>query len=239
MYEQFAMIYDEMMEEIPYDEWFAMLQCILRERGIRTGHICELGCGTGEMVRRFAEAGYEVTGIDLSPDMLAKASEKTLGMENILYFEQNMTDFSLHKPADVVLCICDSMNYLLSKEELQSMFRCIKEALTENGVAVLDMKTAYCFQKVMGNQTRVDETEDALMIWDNTYDEAAHINEYLLTIFTEDKATGMYERYDECHQQRAYTEEEIKECLNEASLRVVKSWTEEQVRTYFVVQNAE
>ena len=86
MYEQFAMIYDEMMEEIPYDEWFTMLQNILREKGIRTGHICELGCGTGEMVRRFAEAGYEVTGIDLSPDMLAKASEKTQGMENILYF---------------------------------------------------------------------------------------------------------------------------------------------------------
>lgn len=128
------------------------------------------------------------------------------------------------------------MNYLLSTEEIFAMFRCIKEALAEDGVAILDMKTAYCFQKVMGNQTRVDETEEALMIWDNTYDEEACINEYLLTIFTEDKATGMYARYDECHEQRAYTEDEIKSCLKETSLRLVKSWTEDEVRTYFVIQ---
>ena len=236
MYEQFATVYDEMMEEIPYDKWFIKFQEILKEHGITSGHVCELGCGTGEMVSRFAKAGYEVTGIDISPDMLAKACEKTEGMEKISYFEEDMTDVSLHKPADVVLCICDSMNYLLSTEEIFAMFRCIKEALAEDGVAILDMKTAYCFQKVMGNQTRVDETEEALMIWDNTYDEETCINEYLLTIFTEDKATGMYARYDECHEQRAYTEDEIKSCLKETSLRLVKSWTEDEVRTYFVIQ---
>ncbi|MGN1205703.1 MAG: class I SAM-dependent DNA methyltransferase [Eubacterium sp.] len=236
MYEQFAAIYDEMMEEIPYDEWFEKLHGILLEKGIATGHVCELGCGTGEMVRRFAEAGYEVTGIDLSPDMLAKACEKTEGLEKILYFEEDMTHFSLHKPADVVLCICDSMNYLLSVEEVRAMFGCIRSALAEGGIVIVDMKTTYCFQKVMGNQTRVDETEDALMIWDNTYEEESHINEYLLTIFTEDKATGMYARYDECHEQRAYSEDEIKECVKDASLHVTKSWTEDDVRTYFVIE---
>ena len=194
MYEQFATVYDEMMEEIPYDEWFIKFQEILKEHGITSGHVCELGCGTGEMVSRFAKAGYEVTGIDISPDMLAKACEKTEGMEKISYFEEDMTDFSLHKPADVVLCICDSMNYLLSTEEIFAMFRCIKEALAEDGAAIL------------------------------------------LTIFTEDKASGMYARYDECHEQRAYTEDEIKSCLKETSLRLVKSWTEDEVRTYFVIQ---
>lgn len=236
MYEQFAAVYDEMMEEIPYDMWFAKFLEILEKQGITSGHVCELGCGTGEMVCRFAKAGYEVTGIDLSPDMLAKAYEKTEGMEKISYLEEDMTDFSLHKPADVILCICDSMNYLLSTEKLVSMFRCIREALAEGGVAILDMKTAYCFQKVMGNQTRVDETEEALMIWDNTYDEETRINEYLLTIFTEDTETGMYARYDECHEQRAYSEDEVKACLQEASLHLVKSWTEDEIRTYFVIE---
>ena len=46
----------------------------------------------------------------------------------------------------------------------------------------------------------------------------------------------MYARYDECHEQRAYTEDEIKSCLKETSLRLVKSWTEDEVRTYFVIQ---
>ena len=49
MYEQFATVYDEMMEEIPYDEWFIKFQEILKEHGITSGHVCELGCGTGEI----------------------------------------------------------------------------------------------------------------------------------------------------------------------------------------------
>ncbi|MDY3774383.1 MAG: class I SAM-dependent methyltransferase [Eubacterium sp.] len=236
MYEKFAAIYDEMMSEIPYDEWFEKIHDLLLEYGIESGHVCELGCGTGEMVRRLADAGYEVTGIDISPNMLALAAEKTQGQEKVHYFEEDMTDFSLHKMADVVLCICDSMNYLLREEDLLAMFRCIRENLVKGGICILDMKTAYCFQKVMGNQVRVDETEDALMIWDNTYEEETHINEYILTMFVEEKETGMYERYDECHEQRAYSSEEIQKLAEQMSLQIERVWTEDKIRTYFVLK---
>ncbi len=39
MYEQFATVYDEMMEEIPYDKWFIKFQEILKEHGITSGHV--------------------------------------------------------------------------------------------------------------------------------------------------------------------------------------------------------
>ena len=98
------------------------------------------------------------------------------------------------------------------------------------------MKTAYCFQKVMGNQVRVDETEDALMIWDNTYEEETHINEYILTMFVEEKETGMYERSDEGHEQRAYSDEEIQKLAEQMSLQIERVWTEDKIRTYFVLK---
>ena len=46
----------------------------------------------------------------------------------------------------------------------------------------------------------------------------------------------MKEKRRKGHEQRAYTEDEIKSCLKEASLQLVKSWTEDEVRTYFVIQ---
>lgn len=218
MYKEFAGIYDRMMSEIPYDKWFQKLCSYLKRHGKESGHLCELGCGTGEMSRRFSDAGYEVTGIDFSPDMLAVAAQKQENSRKILYLNQDMTDFSLHKPADVVLCICDSINYLLEEDELLHTFCHVRDHLAEDGIFLFDMKTEYCFSAVLGNQIRVEDEEDYMAIWDNEYDSAEKINEYLLTMFLcgED---GRYDRYDECHRQRAYEVERVRELLLEAGLK--------------------
>lgn len=241
MYEEFAGIYDRMMSEIPYDVWFEKLLAYLKDRGIDRGHLCELGCGTGEMTGRFSEAGYEVTGIDLSPDMLALARDKEKENTDILYLNQDMTDFSLHKPADVVLCICDSLNYLLEREELLRTFVHVRENLSQNGIFIFDLKTEYCFSHILGDGIRVEDEEEYTVIWDNEYDCKEKVNEYLLTMFVRQPNSGLYERYDECHRQRAYTSEEIRELLSEAGLFVIDCFGEkmsglpgsEEERIYF------
>ena len=219
IYGGFAGVYDDMMSEIPYEMWFEKLHEYLKKQGKSGGHLCELGCGTGEMTGRFAKVGYEVTGIDLSPDMLALAAGKKEDGQNILYLHQDMTDFSLHKPADVVLCICDSINYLLREEELREMFRCVREALAEDGLFLFDMKTEYCFQEVLGNELRVEDEEDYTVIWENEYDPETAVNEYVLTMFVQ-REDGVYERYDECHRQKAYSPEQIKALLEETGFVV-------------------
>lgn len=228
MYEGFAGIYDRMMSEIPYDKWFRKLYSYLEQHGKRGGHLCELGCGTGEMSRRFSNAGYEVTGIDLSPDMLAMAVQKEKGSHDILYLNQDMTDFSLHKPADVVLCICDSINYLLEEEDLERTLCCIRDSLEEDGIFLFDMKTEYCFANVLGDQVRVEDEEDYTVIWDNVYDSRERLNEYLLTMFIcgED---GRYERYEECHRQKAYTEEQVKALLKKTGFLLQGCFGEDMV----------
>ena len=221
-YGKFAGLYDAMMSEIPYDVWFERLYSYLKKQGLPGGHLCELGCGTGEMASRFAAEGYEVTGIDLSPDMLALAAQKKKDGQNILYLNQDMTDFSLHKPADVVLCICDSINYLLSEDELLKMFCCVREVLAEGGIFLFDMKTEYCFREILGNGLRMEDEEDYTVVWENEYDPQTAVNEYVLTMFIQTK-NGLYERYDECHCQRAYSPERVKALLEEAGF-AVRDW---------------
>ncbi len=78
-YSAFAYVYDELMDNVPYDEWAEYLIGLLQENGVPDGLVCELGCGTGQMTRRLAAAGYDMIGIDLSEEMLDVAREQEYG----------------------------------------------------------------------------------------------------------------------------------------------------------------
>ncbi len=78
-YTAFAYVYDELMDNVPYDDWAEYLIGLLKENGVADGLVCELGCGTGQMTRRLAAAGYDMIGIDLSEDMLEVAREQEYG----------------------------------------------------------------------------------------------------------------------------------------------------------------
>lgn len=74
-YERFASWYDQLMSDAPYDAW-----CALVERTVTSYHngkrLLDLGCGTGELAIRLAEKGFDVTGVDLSEQMLTIAQMK-------------------------------------------------------------------------------------------------------------------------------------------------------------------
>ena len=155
-----------------------------------------------------------------------------------------MTDFSLHKPADVVLCICDSINYLLEEDELRGLFDCVKKVLPEDGLFVFDMKTEYCYEEILGNEIRMEDEEDYTVIWDNEYDPGTKINEYMLTMFMREPGSEQYERWDECHRQRAYSPERIRDLLRKAGFELQECFGEDMEappgatdeRIYFIAQ---
>ena len=70
-------MYDEMMDEIPYEKWFECVRDYLEVQGYeKDSKVCELGCGTGTLTRMFHQAGYDIMGVDLSEEMLMEAREK-------------------------------------------------------------------------------------------------------------------------------------------------------------------
>ena len=119
-YAVFAEIYDELMDNIPYKDWVAYLTKLLSERGVKSGLVCELGCGTGTVSELLLKAGYDMIGIDNSEEMLAVARDKQADRmvsedsgEQILYLLQDMREFELYGTVDAFVSICDSMNYIL------------------------------------------------------------------------------------------------------------------------------
>ena len=83
-YTGFAYVYDEYMDNIPYDEWEEYLVELLKENGIdKDNTVIDLGCGTGTVTRMLDKEGYNCIGIDLSEDMLSIASDKTYDLSLI------------------------------------------------------------------------------------------------------------------------------------------------------------
>lgn len=216
MYETFAGIYDDMMEEIPYEEWFERTWKFLADKNIVGGTICELGCGTGTMTELFARAGYDMIGVDLSADMLAQALNKSeeAGLD-ILYIQQDMAELELGTAVDAVISLCDSMNYLAEEQDMKKTFRHVYEALKPGGYFFFDLKTAYCFRELFGNEVRVEQDENMTCIWENYFYEEEAVNEYSLTIFRRQPGSDLFERTEEVHEQRAYEIEEVKQWLAE------------------------
>lgn len=228
MYAGFANVYDHMMEHIPYEEWFGKLKQYLVEKGLQSGRICELGCGTGIMTEKFARAGYQMIGLDKSVDMLSLAKQKQEETgSDILYLNQDMKELELDKPVDAFISVCDSMNYLLQEDEMTELFSQVKKYLNPGGYFVFDLKTVYCYRNVIGNQTWVEQDEEVSYIWENFFYEDQDINEYMLTIFRRQPDTELYERIEEAHYQRAYSLEQLETLLAEAGLTLVDSFDED------------
>lgn len=248
MYEEFASVYDQVMDNIPYEKWFTVLQQYLIDHGMEQGCICDLGCGTGVMTELFAAAGYDMIGVDCSEDMLALAQQRReKNQSTVMYLHQDMMELTLMEPVEAMISVCDSMNYLLEEEELQAVLSHVWQQLKPGGYFLFDMKTSYCYQQIMGDQTWVSQDEDTSYIWENYFFEDEQINEYVVTVFKRHADTSLYEKIEEVHHQRAYVPDEViqmaqragfcvKDCLDADTM---KPWNEKSARIYYMLQREE
>ena len=225
-YESFARVYDELMDNVPYEEWAEYYAGVLKRNGIADGLVCELGCGTGNMTELLARAGYDMIGIDNSEEMLLIAREKAvkaggLGQE-ILYLLQDMREFELYGTVRACVSVCDCVNYVLDGEELTEVFRLVNNYLDPKGVFVFDFNTTYKYEQVIGDAVIAENREDCSFIWENFYDEDEQINEYDLTIFVR-QDDDKYEKFTETHLQRGYTLEQMKDMLTRGGLVFVEA----------------
>ena len=153
-YRDFARVYDEFMDQTPYDEWFLNILNIFKEYKIdKDAQVLDLGCGTGKMARKLAREGYQVTAVDNSMDMLEiAASEED---DHILYVLQDMVSLELPQQVDAAVSICDCMNYILEEEDLKEAFRRVREFLKEDGVFVFDPRMRATYMEA-GNMKEAD-----------------------------------------------------------------------------------
>lgn len=100
-YDFLAGCYDEFTTDVGYSAWADYIEAHFRRRGLPGKTVLDLACGTGSLTRELAQRGYEMIGVDLSPEMLAEAAEKNQDVDGIppIFLCQSMDKLDLYAPS--------------------------------------------------------------------------------------------------------------------------------------------
>ncbi|MCR5255438.1 MAG: class I SAM-dependent methyltransferase [Acetatifactor sp.] len=230
-YGDFAYVYDELMDNTPYEKWCERIVELIAKYGVSKPErdsedvldseknlVLDLGCGTGTLTEMLYKKGFDCMGVDMSQSMLSVAYEKRerSGAE-ILYLCQDMRELDLYSTVGTVVSVCDSVNYILEDEELKKVFSSVNDYLYPEGIFIFDFNTDHKYRDCIGDSTISENREDCSFIWENEYDPEEEINEYDLTVFVREEG-DLFRRFQETHLQRGYSVETMRKIVKESGL---------------------
>lgn len=221
-YDVFSLYYDALTQNVQYSVMANRICSLLTRYGIDRGLLLDLGCGTGTLSVLLAQRGYEVIGVDRSPDMLTEAQNKAAAANaQILFLCQPMEHLDLYGTVRAAVCTLDALNHLPDRAAVETALRRVSLFLEPNGIFIFDVNTIYKHREVLGGKTFVYDTDEVYCVWQNTLRADGTAVDIDLDFFVPSEEDGIYERESEHFSECAYSAEEWEEMLKNAGLRVL------------------
>ena len=213
-YHELAKSYDVLTRDVDYEATVAFYNEILDSLGLKPRTAVDLACGTGSVAILLAKQGLNVTGVDLSEDMLCVASQKAQDLENPPRFVcQPLQELWLPRGVDLAVCALDSLDYILDPNDCKEAIKRVYKALNPGGIFIFDVNTPEKL-RAMDGQVFLDEDEDVFCVWRGEFDEDANICSYGMDLFQ--KKGNYWNRTFEEHQEYAYSREMLTDFLKKA-----------------------
>lgn len=227
IYDLLSRVYDSINSDIDYKAWADFFEKILdREAKARPELVLDLGCGTGKMTLELSSRGYDMTGIDYSPDMLDVARDAAEEQRaDVLWLCQDMREFELYGTVDLTVSCLDCINHLTRPSDVEKTFKLVHNYLIPDGLFIFDINGKYKFENIYADRSYVMEEQGGVCIWQNNYDEKKKICDFYITLF-EEFDDGRYERYDEEQRERMYTLAEMKRMLEKSNLEFIGAYSD-------------
>ncbi|MFI3312808.1 MAG: class I SAM-dependent methyltransferase [Eubacteriales bacterium] len=219
-YETLAGAYDGLTYDVDYEAVADYAEKLAQNLGKKPNSILDLACGTGSLSLILAERGYEVMGLDISPEMLTEAMNKVEGLEENrpLFICQPMEELELPYEVDMAICCLDGINYVTDPADCQEAFNRVYDNLSEGGLFLFDINSAYKLENLDG-QVFLDENDDTYCVWRTEFDQDTNICYYGMDIFKRDGQ--VWQRSCEEHQEYAYSVEQLTDFLKQAGFASV------------------
>ena len=229
-YDALAGCYDAMTEDVNYRDWADFLEKLFAREKRPVHTVLDLACGTGTMSFLLAERGYEMIGVDFSPEMLAVAAEKTVSPGKIppIFLCQPMEELDLYGTVDACVCLLDSVNHVVEPRLLWEAFRRVWLFLEPGGLFVFDVHTPEHLQSLDGG-IFLDETEDAYCVWRTDYHPRRKVCTYAMDVFARQGA--LWRREEEIHEERAYGPQELTQALEKAGFTAIRQYGNRKLRS--------
>ena len=141
-YSKLADIYDDVMSHVDYNQWAQYIQKVIKKWSPAATSILDISCGTGSLLSKFDSNRYRRFGFDLSLEMIIEANKKPdHAKHRFVLWCGNMKAFHVKRKMDVVVCLYDSINYLLNIDEWSHCFDSVFNNLNDQGVFIFDICT--------------------------------------------------------------------------------------------------
>ncbi len=215
-YANLAGWFEYLNDDCGYENWSQYFIEKLRAYPLSVG--LDIGCGGGWFTRAFQRAGYQMTGVDISPEMLDAAQEKALkeGVRSE-YLLGDITKLRLLKRYDFATAINDCINYV-PKNKLSAAFKGVHTALKKGGLFLFDISSPRKFREKIANTVSVDDRDEVTYLSFNREEADGVTME--VTLFARQK-DGKYLRLEETHRQYLYEEEEILSALQNSGFTLL------------------
>lgn len=217
----FSQFYDELTNNVDYEKRADYFRTLLMRYGVKeNATVLDIGCGTAQMTVELSKLGFDMIGVDPSPEMLCEARENAYDADaDIMLLCQSAEDIDLYDTVDAAISTLDVINHLDSAEAVKEAFYKAGLFMNPNGVFIFDINTLYKHREILGNNAFVYETDDVYCVWQNFLNEDDSVD--IALDFFEDNGDGTYSRNSEEFTERAYSLKKIEEWLNEADFSII------------------
>ncbi len=225
-YFSLASCYDSLTSDVDYEKWADYYESVFKENGLKVKSVLDLACGTGTLSHIMARRGFEVTGVDASPDMLAEALAKSAEPGDYtapMFINQTMQELDLYGTVDAAVCSLDGINYLEDIESVKAVFRRVLLFLEPGGIFIFDVNTPEKLKGLDG-QVFLDEKEGIFCVWRAEFNDSERACYYGIDIFT--KQGRLWRRDFEEHVEYAYSAPELENALISAGFEDVSIYGE-------------
>ena len=201
-YGRFAEVYDALMTDIPYDEYVKWV--MQHAPAASNKKLLDIGCGTGTMASLLLKEGYEVSGIDLSEEMLTIANERLQQQGyQVPLFAMSMAELEGFENIDVAIIPIDSVNYVTEEAEVVETFKHVYQSLREGGQLLFDVHSLSYIENYLDGSPFTYDDGEITYIWHTEEGEYEHSVYHQITFFVANE-DGTFDRFDEEHFQRTF-----------------------------------
>ena len=223
-YKALAESYDRLTNDVDYAATVDFYEEILKREGVHPRTCVDLACGTGSVTEILARRGYQITGVDMSEEMLTVASMKTMDMDHPPMFScQRLEQLRLPRAVDMAVCALDSLDYILDPADCAEAIRRAYKVLNPGGIFIFDVNTP---EKLwaMDGQVFLDEDDDVYCVWRGEFDEKTNICSYGMDLFQRQGA--VWHRSFEEHQEYAYSQAQLTGFLKAAGFTHIEVYAD-------------
>lgn len=222
-YDVLAPYYDDFTAGYAYERWMGAIEDRAAALGLGGRRALDLACGTGKSTAQLIARGYSVLACDISPGMIAQAQSRYPEHAD-RFLVADMRDLPELGEFDLILCLDDAVNYLLSGDELAAAFSCAARLLAPSGIFAFDVNSLRTYRTTFSLDT-VREGDGVLLAWKGESEPTfarGEVGAATVEIFVS-RHDGLWERRSMRHVQRHHPPETIRSALASAGLECVVS----------------